>query len=88
MEHQEGLEPPKTEFAVPRFVRFGFWCRVERVRGVEPLSSTWKAEARPLDQTRYGGGCDGWTHTPRVKRLSPCSGLPGCEAGPAGPSRG
>ncbi len=55
MEHQEGLEPPKTEFAVPRFVRFGFWCRVERIRGVEPLSSAWKAEAQPLDQTRRVG---------------------------------
>jgi hypothetical protein len=52
MEHQEGLEPRKTKVAASRFVRFGFWCAgMERETGVEPVSSVWRTEALPLDDS-------------------------------------
>ena len=88
MEHQEGLEPPMTGFAVPRFVRFGFWCKGGAGQGSRTPLFGLEGRGPAAGPDPQGGGCEESTHTPREKRLSPCSGLPGCEAGPAGPSRG
>ena len=82
MEHQEGLEPPKTEVAAPRFVRFSFWCiEMERETGVEPASSVWKTEALPLDDSLIGRRERIRTSDPLLPKQVRCQAAPRAEIG-------
>ena len=50
--------PVRLETSFEQAKRF---AGVERVTGIEPVSSAWKAEALPLSYTREVGVVYGWT---------------------------
>ena len=52
LEVAAGVEPAWDGFADRRLNRSATRPKLERVRGFEPRSSAWKADARPLCHTR------------------------------------
>ena len=54
-----GLEPPTSRLSGVRSNQLSYRPILERVKGIEPSSSAWKAEVLPLNYTRkclYNGG--------------------------------
>ena len=47
-----GLEPPTSRLSGVRSNQLSYRPIMERVKGIEPSSSAWKAEVLPLNYTR------------------------------------
>jgi hypothetical protein len=51
-----GLEPPTSRLSGVRSNQLSYRPLMERVMGIEPTTSAWKAEVLPLNYTRIVGG--------------------------------
>jgi hypothetical protein len=54
-----GLEPPTSRLSGVRSNQLSYRPMLERVKGIEPSSSAWKAEVLPLNYTRKMVAQDG-----------------------------
>ena len=71
-----GLEPPTSRLSGVRSNQLSYRPQLERVMGIEPTTSAWKAEVLPVNYTRLKGGsgrnrtADTWIFSPLLYRLS------------------